>query len=216
MQKPVEQQQSNHIPDAGEMVQQPTEQQGQGSAEQGTPEISVDDVVMAEKVQTSVQNEEDKLRPYEEKYGQNNVEVKAGKYNSIKSLVSAALNKAARTIAPKMWTDYARVSDTNAAAIKKATGLDVSGYTRGMTGNGIRHIFDGHGVGGDRLEAYKNQKEITPNDFEMLPDILDNPDVIEVGNSEGSQPQRIVSKKIVGDQYIVSKRCELAGKNWFL
>jgi hypothetical protein len=86
--------------------------------------------------------------------------------------------------------------------IMDATGIDVSGYTRALTGSTVEHIIDGHGEGGARIADHRNQVPVTPRDFELLPELLKNPDVIEHGVSDRGLDV-IVSKKQVGDQYII-------------
>lgn len=128
--------------------------------------------------------------------------VKQGRYDSIPELVQATFTEEGRKISGKMFVDYSTVSDQNARAIMDATGLDVSGYTRSLNGSSVAHILKQHGEGGVRLNDHKNQLPIGVKDLEMLPQILEAPDIIEHSVSERGVDV-IISKKQVGDKYIV-------------
>ena len=130
------------------------------------------------------------------------IEVHPGRYDSIRDLAEAAMTNEGRKISGKMFVDYAAVSDAEAQRILADTGLDVSGYTRALTGSSIAHIMDRHGEAGSSLADHRNQKPVTVADLEMLPQLLANPDVIESDvNDRGLD--LIISKKRLGDQYIV-------------
>ncbi|MDR1378337.1 MAG: hypothetical protein LBJ36_04735 [Synergistaceae bacterium] len=128
--------------------------------------------------------------------------VQHGRYTTIKDLVKAALTKAGRAISGNIFVDYSIVSKQNAKAILDATGLDVSGYTRTLTGSSVAHIIKQHGENGVRIKDHQNQLPVGVEDFDLLPKILENPDVIESGVS-GRGLDVIVSKKQIGDKYIV-------------
>jgi hypothetical protein len=130
--------------------------------------------------------------------------IQKGRYNSVASLVKSALAKAARAVASAMYIDYERVNSQNVTRIKQDTGIDVSGYTRTLTAQGILHSLDLHGIGGIRLNQFPGQLPLTPQDFELLPQILNESDVVELGDNKGPNGEnRIVSRKLIGDEYVV-------------
>ena len=134
-----------------------------------------------------------------------------GVYENIRDLTQAALTEEGGDISGKMFVDYAKVSDNNAKAIMDATGLDVSGYTRTLTGSSVRHIIKQHGKDGVRIQDHRNQLPVGLKDLELLPQILENPDVIESGVSDRGL-DLIISKKQIGDKYIVLEEA-FSGRN---
>ncbi|MDR1515554.1 MAG: hypothetical protein LBS45_07660 [Synergistaceae bacterium] len=130
--------------------------------------------------------------------------VTPGRYNSLVSLIQAALTKTARAISSAMYVDYDKVSENNASHIKRETGVDVSGYTRTLTAEAVQHALDLHSEGGIRLEQYPIQLPLTPEDFELLPRLLNEPDSIALSNIKGPNGQsRIISRKVVNDAYVI-------------
>jgi hypothetical protein len=103
-----------------------------------------------------------------------------------------------------MFFDYAKLSNSITAKIKDVTGVDVSCYTRTLTGSGIRHSLGLHGEDGIRLMQYPNQLPVTLEELAKLPEVLENPDSIELSDETGPNgEQRIILKKLYGDHYVV-------------
>ena len=170
-----------------------------GASERGAQKAGFEAVV------DSVRNaDEGQAAHFQEGAGQEADDVKPGRYNSIPALVKAALSKKGQSMSANLWVDYADISPENARKIKEATGIDVSGYTRTLTGENVIHIATQHGPNGRRLSAYAGQIPVTASDLARLPEILSSPDSIEIGKeAEHDNLERIVSKKLIGNSFVV-------------
>ena len=125
---------------------------------------------------------------------------RTGPYGSIKELLSAVFDKAARSLRGRMYADYGKVDKADAERIKKVIGLDVTGYTLRLDGSGIVHSLKEHGEGSPKLKQYPNSLPLNATDFEMLPKIARHPDETLPGNGVGPNKQpRFQTKKQIGD-----------------
>ncbi|MCX7781776.1 MAG: hypothetical protein N2491_12880 [Negativicutes bacterium] len=84
------------------------------------------------------------------------------------------------------------VVDEEAALIKERTGIDVKGYRHVLQSNNLRHILLRHGV---EKEQDKTQVPISEADLELIPDILNSPEVIEKGAPTKQGTPSILYKK---------------------
>jgi hypothetical protein len=87
------------------------------------------------------------------------------------------------------------VTKENAAMVRAATGLDISGYVREIDNSAIRHAFNQHGPS---KETRGGQVPITAEDMAMIPEIVRNPDGIRHGGKSKIGRDVIVYKKNVG------------------
>lgn len=84
-----------------------------------------------------------------------------------------------------------RVSTKNAKEVLQ-TGFDITGYKRTVTYDEIRHEFKSHSS--VAKEKARGQKAITPDDFKVLTDIVNNPDKVI---SQGKKFQNLPTIKYI-------------------
>lgn len=85
----------------------------------------------------------------------------------------------------------------NAAAIRAATGLDVTGWKRKLGADEVRKILKDHGVAAS--ERARGQVAVTRADFKRIRSIVERPDSIALGGtSRGRALQTIVYQKRLG------------------
>ncbi len=70
---------------------------------------------------------------------------------------------------------YGEVTGVQAAAIEKATNIDISGFERVLDSYGIKHILKNHGGASEEL---RGQEPITLEDFKKIPDVVENYDKV--------------------------------------
>lgn len=73
-----------------------------------------------------------------------------------------------------------KVTEQEAALIKKLTGDDLSGYTHFVDMDSIRHSMKRHSEG---KENAPDQVGLTKEDYQHIPDVILNPDSIELGST---------------------------------
>ncbi len=61
--------------------------------------------------------------------------------------------------------------------VKNETNLDISDYERVIDNYGVKHAFKKHG--NPKTEEPRGQIAITADDFEKIPEIVENPDKVE-------------------------------------
>jgi hypothetical protein len=104
----------------------------------------------------------------------------------------------------KQSVRYAIVSDTEAAEIKRKTGLDVKGYKHTVDSFGIRHAFTNHGDA--KAEALRGQDAVTAADIAKIPEIVATPDNVENGGKSANGNDLIrYSKRLNGNVYYVEE-----------
>ncbi len=82
-------------------------------------------------------------------------------------------------------------------AIKEHTGLDVSNYHHQVDSYAMKHAIKKHG---DKAsEANRGQVAITNDDFQLLPEILDNPDSVILGTKNKKSQDQVFSVKVMPD-----------------
>jgi hypothetical protein len=72
-----------------------------------------------------------------------------------------------------------------AQQINADTGVNIKGLEKILTESGIRHAFAGHG--NHKLESERGQVGIVNEDFELLPQILKEPDLVLKGDNKRGQ-----------------------------
>ena len=108
----------------------------------------------------------------------------------LRNFVSVALKNKGK----KLRVTLGKVSKEEAAAIKKATGLDVEGYVHIWSSNDVRHVFRRHGVGNENQE---DQIGLTPEDIVEAVQVIQSPHKIEIGSpsNEGLPSIRYIKKQ---------------------
>lgn len=91
------------------------------------------------------------------------------------------------------------LTTAQAGQINTLTGLNVSGFDVAVDAHAVRHIQSRHG--NDVTEAARGQRAITPADYARLPQVINEPDLIEdAGLSNKSKRQLVRLIKQLGDE----------------
>ncbi len=72
-----------------------------------------------------------------------------------------------------------KISETEIEKLRESTGLDLENYERIIDNFAIKHTLNKHGHEG--VEKLRGQIAITKKDFASIPQIVENPDIIETG-----------------------------------
>jgi len=70
-----------------------------------------------------------------------------------------------------------KVSDKEVQRIEEELGIDLTDFERVLDNSGINHAFKKHG--NPKTESLRGQVAITPEDFEKILEIVQNPDLVE-------------------------------------
>lgn len=98
--------------------------------------------------------------------------------------------------------NFATVPNFQAQEIKAETGVFVRGASKILTAHAIRHALSGHS--NDAMEKERGSVGIEDTDFELIPNILNEPDRIIKGNKGRKGYESIVFiKKIHFNEYNV-------------
>jgi hypothetical protein len=89
--------------------------------------------------------------------------------------------------------DFGAVSTKAVAKAQDATGIDLSGYTKRIEAQFVRHSLHEHGDA--ESEAARGQEPITEEDLMLLPQLMDSPEIVEIGSETGPRDElRLVFK----------------------
>lgn len=110
---------------------------------------------------------------------------------------------------------YLDIADDQAAAIKQATGLDVSGMAHTVDSFAMRHAHKQHG--NPQSEALRGQGAVTAEDWAKIPEIVSQYDEVKhAGKDKAGNDLLQYRKRYNGTTYFVeevrNKRGELAAK----
>ena len=103
-------------------------------------------------------------------------------------------------ISRKMYFGY--ISNELADEIKNVTGIDVSNYNCTLRASEVRKILKNHGQ--EITEKTRGQRAITPDDFELIPKVIQNPDNISLSDKLFEGKPVIVFSKIIDGKIVVS------------
>ena len=111
-----------------------------------------------------------------------------------------------------------KITDEQAKVIQEKTGLDVSGYERVIENFGLYHTLKHHGS--KKKEERRGQKAISPDDFEKIPKIVNEPDeIINLGQCKRGgvliQFIKRIGDLFFYDEEIRNKRKEVATKTMY-
>ena len=97
--------------------------------------------------------------------------------------------------------DAGLISQKNAAAVHRCTGVDISGYYREIGGDELRHAYRSHGD--DQKEKKRGQRGLLESDFDKLQQIIDEPDEVShhVGAHRGGNT--LEYQKVFGSERFV-------------
>jgi hypothetical protein len=128
-----------------------------------------------------------------------------GRQNTIKDVLVSMKTEEGQKKAGEIWVDYATVTSDQAKRIHESTGIWVDGsFVHMLDGSGLQHALRQHG---NKTESQEHQLPLTGADFEMLPEIIANPDQIVKGkDSPRNNLKRIVYiKRINGHTLAVEE-----------
>lgn len=91
--------------------------------------------------------------------------------------------------------NFGNVPNFQAQDINSKTGVRVNGAKKVLSNHGITHTFKRHGD--DETEKKSNQKGITDLDFELIPNILSEPDNVIRGSLNSMKEQTLLFVKKV-------------------
>jgi phage-Barnase-EndoU-ColicinE5/D-RelE like nuclease3 len=94
--------------------------------------------------------------------------------------------------------------------INKYVTEDVTGIERFIDTSGIRHALKEHGS--PKTEEPRGQIAITIDDFELIPEILKNPDSIEYVKKNSLKQDIFLYTKEIGNIYFVAEAVRLSKK----
>jgi hypothetical protein len=101
---------------------------------------------------------------------------------SIKAFVEKVLTDKSSNL---QKIELGKVTDAEIEFLKETVSLDLTDYCRVLDNSGICHAFKKHGDA--KIEAQRGQIAITPDDFENILELVQNPDFVAyVGKNRGS------------------------------
>lgn len=125
----------------------------------------------------------------------------APKFNITSADIKKFINAALKNPAKHLRMVLGKVSNAEAEAIKKATGMDVQNFTHVWFSEDVRHIKNRHGVGN---EKDKRQIGLTQEDIEKAIDVIKSPDRIEKGTTDkGRESIRFMKANSNGEYSVV-------------
>jgi hypothetical protein len=122
-------------------------------------------------------------------------EVEPGRNRVIKELYESVKKK----IIPKKILRFWEVDENEAQIIEKNTRFKVEGYIHILDPQQLKHILDEHGD--PEHEAKRGQVAITETDFQLIPDIIRNPDSIERTKTYVWDKRKKMYKLVEGIKY---------------
>lgn len=130
-------------------------------------------------------------------------QAQAGKYEAIKKKIGELYDYAAGKLSnKKQVVNYGVVDHVEAERLKKATGLDVDGYTRVIDNYSIRHILKGHTS--QETEEARGNIAITKDDTVLIPEIIETADRVTLSPKKTKTGQEAIryEKRISGSIYV--------------
>lgn len=94
-----------------------------------------------------------------------------------------------------------KVSESQAKEIKNLFGFDLQGVERYIDTSAIRHTIKKHGS--EKTETSRGQIAINIDDFELIPEILKNPDEIKFLGKNKLKQNVLEYRKKVENMYVV-------------
>lgn len=102
-----------------------------------------------------------------------------------------------------------QVSAAMIALVKRATGLDITGYDRRVATSGARHVLIEHGD--PLVELSRRQFPVTPTEFDLIPQIVETGTVRLLGTPGGRKPMRLEYRALINGK-IYDYRETVGGK----
>ena len=102
------------------------------------------------------------------------------------------------------------INEELAEILSQQSGIQLSNYKFSIDVYAIKHIIKNHGD--VSIEAPKGQVAITDIDFSLIPDILENPDLVFYDGKNKLGKDVFQFQKIIGDKYVVIKEVRTGKK----
>ena len=97
-----------------------------------------------------------------------------------------------------------------ATLLSEQSGISLNNYKFSIDVYAIKHIIKNHGY--QEIEIPKGQIAITDKDFELIVDILENPDLVFYDGKNKLGKDVFQFQKMIGDKYIVIKEVRTGKK----
>jgi phage-Barnase-EndoU-ColicinE5/D-RelE like nuclease3 len=117
---------------------------------------------------------------------------------NIKDKIKALAQEAIKNANENKWLEIGILTTKEIQNINQSTGIDLTGYVRILDMAGINHALRKHG---SEKEYLRGQIPVTINDFELIPDIVANPDEVEKVETNKRGLEVILYTKKIGATY---------------
>jgi putative DNA methylase len=97
-----------------------------------------------------------------------------------------------------------------AGILSQQAGIQLNNYKFSIDVYAIKHIIKNHGD--INIEEPKGQVAVTDIDFSLIPDILENPDLVFYDGKNKLGKDVFQFQKIIGDKYVVIKEVRTGKK----
>ncbi|MEA5259619.1 hypothetical protein VB264_17610 [Arcicella aquatica] len=94
--------------------------------------------------------------------------------------------------------------------LTQQSGIQLTNYRFSIDVYAIKHIIKNHGV--PEIETPKGQVAITDADFNLIPEILQNPDLVFYDGQNKLGKDVFQFQKIIGDKYVIIKEVRTGKK----
>lgn len=118
---------------------------------------------------------------------------------SIKEIVAEAKSKRNLKLALKLG----QVPDELAEILSNQANFDIRGYEFSIDNFAIKHVLKNHG--NPEVESLRGQVAVTDKDFELIPLVLSNPDLVFYEGKSRLDKDVFQFQKKIGNNYIVLK-----------
>lgn len=111
--------------------------------------------------------------------------------------------KQAKSIPGNIKLYVGKIKQNVADSIKSKLGIDTNNYNISLSADNIRHAINQHS--NIKKETARGQEPLTIEDFENIPDIINNPDNLEeAGKSKQGKPAIRFEKNINGNNVVIT------------
>ena len=94
--------------------------------------------------------------------------------------------------------------------LTQQSGIQLTNYRFSIDVYAIKHIIKNHGI--PEIEIPKGQVAITDADFNLIPEILQNPDLVFYDGQNKLGKDVFQFQKIIGDKYVIIKEVRTGKK----
>ncbi|MEA5137557.1 PBECR3 domain-containing polyvalent protein [Arcicella rigui] len=102
------------------------------------------------------------------------------------------------------------ISPELSVLLTNQSGIELRNYRFSIDVYAVKHIIKNHGI--PEIETPKGQVAITDEDFTLIPEILENPDVVFYDGKNKLGKDVFQFQKIIGDKYVIIKEVRTGKK----